>query len=102
MENSTLDVRIIEPRFKHSTIFEKFDLLAPGASLTIVNDHDPKPLYYQMVAERGLVFEWEYLESGPQVWQVKITATGTDAAREVTPEEKRKAEKFDGAESCSI
>ncbi len=69
----TLDVTVIEPRLKHPTIFEKFDALVGGDAFIIHNDHDPKPLYYQMIAERGQVFEWEYLEEGPETWEVKIT-----------------------------
>jgi uncharacterized protein (DUF2249 family) len=38
----------------------------------LVNDHDPKPLYYQFQAELGEPFQWEYLESGPEVWKVRI------------------------------
>ncbi|HKU86497.1 MAG TPA: DUF2249 domain-containing protein, partial [Casimicrobiaceae bacterium] len=46
--------------------------LAPGEAFLLVNDHDPKPLYYQFKAELGDVFDWEYLESGPEVWKVRI------------------------------
>lgn len=68
----TLDVTQIEPRFKHPTIFEKFDSLAANQAFIIHNDHDPKPLYYQLLGERGNVFTWEYLENGPEFWKVKI------------------------------
>jgi regulator of cell morphogenesis and NO signaling len=68
-----LNVSLLEPREKHPTIFVRFDELAEGESLTIHNDHDPKPLYYQMLGERGNVFVWEYLEQGPESWKVKIT-----------------------------
>jgi len=37
-----------------------------------VNDHDPKPLYYQLEAEYPKQFSWTYLESGPTVWRVEI------------------------------
>lgn len=67
-----LDVTVIEPRLKHPTIFEKFDALEAGDAFIIHNDHDPKPLYYQLLGERGQVFNWEYLENGPEVWRVKI------------------------------
>lgn len=69
----TLNVSLLEPRMKHPTIFSRFDALIEGESLLIDNDHDPKPLYYQMVAERGQIFEWEYQEEGPERWKVKIT-----------------------------
>ncbi len=68
----TLDVRPIPPREKHSTIFSTFDGLASGEVLQLVNDHDPKPLYYQLSAERSGLFNWEYLEEGPAVWKVNI------------------------------
>lgn len=62
----------MEPRQKHPTIFIRFDELLEGESLTIHNDHDPKPLYYQLVGERGNIFTWEYLEEGPEWWKVRI------------------------------
>lgn len=69
----TLNVSVIEPRLKHPTIFKQFDELQAGENFIILNDHDPKPLYYQMIAERGETFNWEYLAEGPLEWQVRIT-----------------------------
>ena len=63
--DNVLDVTTLEPRQKHPTIFSRFDKLNEGESLTIHNDHDPKPLYYQLLGERGNIFNWEYLEQGP-------------------------------------
>lgn len=68
----TLDIRLVPPREKHPTIFRTFDALAPGEGFVLVNDHDPKPLYYQMNHERPDVFDWEYLQQGPSVWRVRI------------------------------
>lgn len=68
-----LNVTLLEPRQKHPTIFLRFDELEEGDSLTIHNDHDPKPLYYQLLGERGDVFTWEYLEQGPEWWKVRIS-----------------------------
>ncbi len=67
-----LDVRVIPPREKHPTIFRNFDSLKSGESLLLVNDHDPRPLRYQLMAERPETFEWTYLEQGPEVWRVQI------------------------------
>lgn len=72
---TTLDVRIIAPRERHPLIFEMFDALDPGAAFELVNDHDPKPLYYQFQAERPGVVEWTYLEQGPERWRVRIART---------------------------
>lgn len=71
-EERTLDVRVIPPPEKHPTIFQTFESLEPGESFVLVNDHDPKPLRYQLEAERTGQFEWEYLEEGPTVWRVEI------------------------------
>ena len=70
--NNILNVTLLEPRMKHPTIFKCYDELKPGESLIIHNDHDPKPLYYQLLGERGNVFTWEYLAEGPEWWKVKI------------------------------
>jgi uncharacterized protein (DUF2249 family) len=69
---STIDVRSIEPRDRHPLIFDTFEGLAPGDALLLVNDHDPKPLFYQFQAELPSRFDWEYVEEGPEVWQVRI------------------------------
>ena len=73
LEENILNVTLLEPKLKHPTIFVRFDELTPGESLTLHNDHDPKPLYYELMAERGDIFSWEYLEQGPELWKVKIT-----------------------------
>lgn len=67
-----LDVRVIPPREKHPTIFSTFQSLAPGEAFVLVNDHDPKPLHYQLQYQYQGQFEWEYLEQGPDVWRVRI------------------------------
>ncbi|WP_440765161.1 DUF2249 domain-containing protein [Natronorubrum sp. DTA7] len=46
-----LDVREIPPVNRHPKIHEAFDDLEPGETLTIVNDHEPKPLFYEFQAE---------------------------------------------------
>ena len=97
-EENILDVTVLEPRQKHPTIFVRFDELNEGKTLTIHNDHDPKPLYYQLLSERGNVFTWEYLEQGPQWWIVNITKRITKENEEtlgqIAAKDLRKAEIF--------
>jgi uncharacterized protein (DUF2249 family) len=69
---TTIDVRTIVPRERHPLIFDTFHKLGTGESFLLVNDHDPKPLYYQFKAELGEAFQWDYLEQGPEVWKVRI------------------------------
>ena len=93
-----LNVTLLEPRQKHPTIFVRFDELDEGESLTIHNDHDPKPLYYQLLGERGNIFTWEYQEQGPEWWKVKISKKQTGESDEtlgqIAAKDLRKAEIF--------
>ena len=72
LSKTTVDVRTIAPRERHPLIFGSFDALQPGESLLLINDHDPKPLFYQFQAELPGTFTWDYVEQGPDVWQVAI------------------------------
>ena len=70
--DQVLHVRQHIPARRHTLIFETYADLAPGDGFVLVNDHDPKPLYYQFAAEHANQFEWDYLEEGPEVWRVRI------------------------------
>jgi regulator of cell morphogenesis and NO signaling len=72
MSTKTLFVPGLEPAKKHATIFDEFDKLNEAETLLIVNDHDPKPLYFQLIAERGNIFTWDYLQQGPEQWKVAL------------------------------
>lgn len=96
IKTAILDVTAIEPRLKHPTIFDHFDALEQGESFSILNDHDPRPLYYQLLGERGNFFQWEYLESGPEWWRVSIAKPAKESEEETVGEiaaaDMRKAE----------
>jgi regulator of cell morphogenesis and NO signaling len=97
IEENILNVTLLEPRQKHPQIFARFDKLDEGESLTIHNDHDPKPLYYQLLGERGNIFEWEYMEEGPEWWKVKISkrmAVEEETLGEIVAKDLRKAQVF--------
>ncbi|MDP4250745.1 MAG: iron-sulfur cluster repair di-iron protein [Bacteroidota bacterium] len=93
-----LNVTLLPPRQKHPAIFARFDLLREGESLTLHNDHDPKPLYYQLLGERGDIFTWEYLEQGPECWKVqigkRITGANGETLGQIAAKDLRKAEVF--------
>lgn len=67
-----IDVRTITSRERHPLIFQTFDSLQPGEAFILVNDHEPRPLYYQFLHERENQFTWAYLEEGPEVWRAQI------------------------------
>lgn len=76
----TIDVREVPPPQRHPQIFQAFEGLKPGESFILVNDHDPKPLFYQFKFEREGEFSWEYLEEGPRDWRVQIGKTNDQPA----------------------
>jgi uncharacterized protein (DUF2249 family) len=65
-----LDLRDVPPAERHPKIHDAFEDLDPGEALTIVNDHEPTPLYYEFEAEvpafdaEGYAVE----ERGPQTY----------------------------------
>jgi uncharacterized protein (DUF2249 family) len=67
-----LDIRPLPPIQRHPLIFEQFESLGAGEGFILINDHDPKPLFYQFQAERTGEFTWDYLQQGPQEWRVRI------------------------------
>ncbi len=69
---ATVDVRPLPAPIKHQTIFDTFASLQSGKAMLLVNDHEPRPLYYQFLIEMPDQFTWEYLEEGPTVWRVRI------------------------------
>lgn len=93
-----LDVTLLEPKQKHPQIFIQYDKLLAGESFIIHNDHDPKPLYYQLIAERGNHFHWEYLMKGPEYWDVAITKHLSDISEptlgQIATSDLRKAKVF--------
>ena len=77
-----LDVRPLAPRERHPLIFSTLNKLEEGQALVLVNDHDPKLLYYTMQAELPGKFSWDYLEEGPGVWRVAITKRRRDPSHQ--------------------
>lgn len=51
MPEQTLDVRDVPPADRHARIHDAFEALDSGEALTLINDHDPKPLFYELQAE---------------------------------------------------
>lgn len=76
---AVIDVREIPHGQRHPRIFARFARLAPGEAFTLVNNHDPKPLRREFDAAHDGTFTWDYLESGPEQWQVRIGRKAADA-----------------------
>jgi len=63
-----LDVRDMPPKDRHPEIMSVFEEMESGETLQLVNDHDPKPLYYEMQAERDSFDAegYEVIQEGPE------------------------------------
>ncbi|WP_081060384.1 DUF2249 domain-containing protein [Burkholderia territorii] len=53
-----VDVGTVDPRERHSMVFDTFARLAPGQALELVSDHNPEPLLEEFVAELPDGFWW--------------------------------------------
>lgn len=68
-----LDVRSLPHALRHEQIFAAVNTLAPGEYFVLANDHDPKPLRFQLEAQAPGQIGWDYLVEGPDVWRVRIS-----------------------------
>lgn len=69
-----LDVRPVEPKHRLDTILNAWNDLPVGDVLLLYVDHDPQCMYHTLAAEYGTdMFAFDYLESGPVDWAVKVT-----------------------------
>jgi uncharacterized protein (DUF2249 family) len=73
MKDILIEAHLIPVGERHNSIFQAFDSLEAGDSITILNNHDPKPLIQQFGESRPSQFTSEYLASGPSEWKVKLT-----------------------------
>lgn len=88
MEQQVLvDVRAMPPRERHPKIFKAWEELPVGKALKLINDHNPKPLFYVFSAEHPGEFKWTAIEQGPEQWSVLIerVAASAPAADPVAP-----------------
>jgi len=69
----------IDPQHRHAILSRLFEHLAPGDSLQIIVDHDPRRLRLQLEARHGSRCCWSYLEQGPDVWRVRLRLLSTEA-----------------------
>ena len=68
-----LDVRLVEPKDRYERIMGAYERLAPGETLELTVDHDPKCMYYTLKATRGdEAFSFDYIENGPVIWRVNV------------------------------
>jgi uncharacterized protein (DUF2249 family) len=78
-ELGSIDVRDLKPQRRHEALLETFDELGTGEGFVLVNDHDPKPLYYELHSMHGEVIDWTYRSEGEDGWRVEIRKTAASS-----------------------
>ncbi|HEX5542208.1 MAG TPA: DUF2249 domain-containing protein [Micromonospora sp.] len=67
-----LDVRDLPPRQRHAVVLSALEGLAPGGALVLVAPHAPRPLLAEVEQKFAGQFEIEWLQSGPEKWQIRL------------------------------
>jgi uncharacterized protein (DUF2249 family)/quercetin dioxygenase-like cupin family protein len=73
MTDRELDVRPLRKSDKHPTIFAAYAELTIGESVVLINDHEPKHLRDEFMTDHAGSHQWDYLETGPTQWRIRIT-----------------------------
>src|SRR5690349_1252248 len=79
MAEVEIDVRALPKPEKHPAIFEAYAALDVGESLLLVNNHNPRHLRDEFAVEFPDGFGWDYEESGPVQWRIRITKLASTA-----------------------
>ncbi|WP_247730549.1 DUF2249 domain-containing protein [Halovivax limisalsi] len=80
-ELGTIDVRDLKPQRRHQALLAIVDELGADEGFVLVNDHDPKPLYYELTSMHGDVIDWTYRDrGGADGWRVEVVKTADSDA----------------------
>lgn len=80
--STEIDVRAIPPRERHARIIALFDALDVGGELTLVSDHEPRPLRAQFEKARAEEFVWLQRMIAAEQWRVTLRRIARAAERE--------------------
>ncbi len=69
---SVVDVRQVPLWWRLASILQAFDQLPAGDAIELIVDLDPWPLRSYFDATRSGQCDWQAIESGPQVWRVRV------------------------------
>lgn len=67
-----VDLRHVAPQARIAVALYTSQLLRPGQTMQVIDDHDPVDLQSEFQAEPAR-FGWQWVERGPEVWRVGIT-----------------------------
>jgi len=74
-----VDLREVEPQARTAVALYTSQLLRPGQTMQVIDDHDPVDLQSEFQSEPAR-FGWQWMERGPEVWRVGITRRALPAS----------------------
>ena len=70
--DTRLDVRDVPHGQRHALVLSTVDALAPGQAVVLVASHAPRPVLAEIDDRFGGRIQAQWLQSGPDVWQVRL------------------------------
>src|SRR5690606_21838503 len=70
--DARLDVRSLPHGQRHARVLAALAELPPDGALVLVAPHAPRPLLAEIDAHYAGQFETEWLQQGPDVWQIRL------------------------------
>lgn len=67
-----LDVREVEHDQRHELVLSAVAALAPGDAVVLVAAHAPRPVLAEIGDRFGAQIDTQWLQAGPQVWQIRL------------------------------
>lgn len=67
-----LDVRSVPHHQRHALVLAALDAVPAGGGLILIAPHAPRPLLAEIDAYFDGQFDVEWLQSGPDVWQIRL------------------------------
>lgn len=78
-DDPRLDVRAIPHARRHAMVIGAAGAIKPGQALVLVAHHAPRPVLAEVQQRYPGQFTLEWLQEGPEVWQVRLRRAGGDA-----------------------
>jgi uncharacterized protein (DUF2249 family)/iron-sulfur cluster repair protein YtfE (RIC family) len=70
--DAALDVRFVPMHRRLETVLDAWRALAPGATLRLTVDHEPRPLRALFAGQEAATHEWSWEKNGPPEWVVAM------------------------------
>lgn len=70
--DTRLDVRDVPHSRRHALVLSTVEALPPGEAVVLVASHAPRPVLAEIGDRFGAQIQAQWLQSGPEVWQVRL------------------------------